>query len=352
MNHDLYMRRAFDLAKLGAGKVAPNPMVGCVIVHDNQIVGEGYHMKYGGPHAEVNAINSIAEHNRHLLTSSSLYVSLEPCHHFGKTPPCVNLVLKHKIPRVFISCKDVNPLVAGKSIEKLKAHDVEVTSGVLEEEGRLLLKRFETFFQKKRPYIILKFAQSKDGFLGKVGEQVWLTGKMAKRLVHKWRSEDAAILVGTTTAEVDDPSLTTREWSGDSPTRLVIDRSLRLGKKLKVLNGNVPTIVFYDKNKLVTSTHTVKGNFPPKYVPLDFSQSILSEMMTYLYNNKILSVLVEGGAKLLESIIASGLWDEARIFTADVVLGDGIAAPRVSGQVFEEETIGEDKLLVLKNRFG
>lgn len=319
-----YMWRAIELAGLGLGKVAPNPCVGSVIVYDNRIIGEGFHRLYGAAHAEVNAVNSVKKEDQHLLCKATIYVTLEPCHHYGKTPPCVDLILENKIPKVVIGCKDPNPKVGGQSIEKLKRHGVEVTVGVLEKECWDVAKRFMTFFIKKRPYIILKYAKSKDDFIGNLNEQIWITGTQSKRLVHKWRNEEAAILIGTNTAAVDNPSLTNRLWYGKNPLRLVIDTKEKLNKNLNIFNQKAETKIF-------------------KTNDIDL---ILKE----LYDLKINSVIVEGGAALLNSFIDKGLWDEARIFTGDCYLKNGVAAPNFPKiKPMETKMIGGDRLEIFRN---
>lgn len=321
---EFFMRRAIQLARLGLGNTAPNPCVGSVIVHNNIIIGEGFHQKYGTPHAEVNAVNAVQSEHRHLLPESTIYVTLEPCHHYGKTPPCVDLILAKKIKRVVIGCEDPNPKVGGKSIKKLRNHGVEVTVNVLEKACWEVAQRFMTFFNKKRPYIILKYAQSTDGFIGRKDRQVWITGSQSKRLVHKWRHEEAAILVGTNTVIIDNPTLTNRFWFGSQPLRLTIDTSRRLSFDMNIFNQDAPSKVFETSN-----------------LPL-----ILKE----LYDLKINSLLVEGGATLLNSFIEQNLWDEARIFTGNKPLKEGVNAPQFPHKEVEVKTIGNDTLKIYKNK--
>ncbi|MFT6149697.1 MAG: diaminohydroxyphosphoribosylaminopyrimidine deaminase [Saprospiraceae bacterium] len=321
--NEKYMRRAIQLASLGLGKAAPNPCVGSVIVYEDRIIGEGFHRLYGTAHAEVNAVNSVKAAERHLLSKSTIYVTLEPCHHYGKTPPCVDLILENKIPKVIIGCRDPNPKVGGKSIEKLKQNGVEVTVGILEKDCWEVAKRFMTFFTKKRPYIILKYAKSKDGFIGKRNKQVWITGSQSKRLVHKWRNEEGSILVGTNTAAIDNPSLTNRLWYGKNPLRLVIDTKGKLNLNLNLFDDKAETKVF--KN------------------------SAIELMLKALSDLKINSLIVEGGATLLNSFIEKGLWDEARVFTGNCYLEDGIAAPNLpKNEPIETKIIGQDKLEIFK----
>jgi diaminohydroxyphosphoribosylaminopyrimidine deaminase / 5-amino-6-(5-phosphoribosylamino)uracil reductase len=318
-----FMARALQLAHLGQGQVAPNPMVGAVIVRNGKIIGEGWHARYGEAHAEVNAVRSLSAENLQHCDTATIYVTLEPCHHYGKTPPCVDLILKHRFARVVIGCQDPNPQVGGKSIEKLRQNGVVVTVGVLERECEHLARRFMTFFTKKRPYIILKFAQSADGFIGRTGEQVKITNALTQRLVHRWRSEEAAILVGTNTAITDNPTLTNRLWSGGNPLRLVIDTKNRLSPNANLRNADAPTVIYNTSN--------------------------LQEILADLYTRKINSVIVEGGAALLQSFINADLWDEARILTGKKTLQNGIKAPEIPAHlrtVVEERSLDGDKLIV------
>lgn len=325
--HRIYMRRCFQLAKLGLGFTRTNPIVGSVIVHDHRIIGEGYHQRYGEAHAEVNAVRSVAAADQHLLPSSTIYVSLEPCFHFGKTPPCVDLILRHRIPRVVISVRDPFPKVAGKSIEKLRAHGVEVTVGVLEAEGKHLIRRFLTNVKEQRAYVVLKFAQSKDGFMGKANEQVWLTNPYAKRLVHRWRHEESAILIGANTARIDNPQLTNRLYLGEfgqSPIRIVLNRSADLPTSLHLMqpSADTRTILIGEKNPIQPLPHL-------EYWQMDFNHNFIPQLLSKLYQHKISSLIIEGGAVTLQHFIDQQLWDEARVFTADKYLGDGIRAPRI-----------------------
>lgn len=325
------MWRCLELARLGAGFTAPNPMVGAVLVHEGRIIGEGYHQLYGKAHAEVNCIDSVRQEDVPLISRSTLYVSLEPCAHYGKTPPCADLVLRMGIPRVVVGCRDPFPQVNGKGIEKLLAAGVEVTVGVLEAECITLNKRFFTFNTLHRPYIVLKWAQSANGRIGGgiaaggIGEvgaagRVFISNDYTNRLVHKWRGEEAAILVGTRTALADDPSLTVRLWSGPDPVRLVIDKELRLPVSLKLFDGKAKTIVF---NNL---RHEEGENL--SYYQLAGDSSLVHQLVMALYQLKIQSVLVEGGGRLLQSFIDEGYWDEARVITNnELELPGGIPAP-------------------------
>jgi diaminohydroxyphosphoribosylaminopyrimidine deaminase/5-amino-6-(5-phosphoribosylamino)uracil reductase len=331
---ELFMLRALELAKLGIGQVSPNPRVGCVIVHDNKIIGEGWHKKFGEAHAEVNAIESAS--NKSILKDSTFYVNLEPCSHFGKTPPCADLLIKHQVKKVVIANVDTNPLVGGNGIKKLKEAGIEVVTGVLEKEGRELNKRFFTFVEKQRPYIILKWAQTADGFIAQKNfESKWISNEFSRQLVHRWRSEEDAVLVGTRTASHDNPSLTVREWSGRNPTRIVIDRFLRLNAHLHLFNKKVKTICY---NLLKHEEH--ENQF---FIRLD-ENNFLNEMVKDLHKQKIQSVIIEGGAQTLQLFIEAGLYDEARIFTSTRTFGEGISAPQFHGRLTAQESINSDRL--------
>lgn len=341
---ETYMQRCLDLALLGIGSTAPNPMVGCVIVHNGKIIGEGYHEKCGQAHAEVNAIRSVK--NPDLLKESTLYVSLEPCAHFGKTPPCSDLIIEKQIPKVVVGTIDPFAEVAGKGIEKMRKAGIEVEVGILEKKCRNLNRRFFTFHEKKRPYIILKWAQTLDGFIDtdrtETTHPTWITNALAKRLVHKQRSEEAAILIGTNTAAYDNPALTVREWTGTQPIRMVIDRSGRLVPTLTIFDGKAPTWVFTgidqpDRDNL-------------KFVKLDFDQNILPQMMDELYRREIQSVIVEGGHELLNSFLVMNLWDEAFVYTGNQFFGKGVAAPNISGKTIAYRKLDDCKLHVLRNK--
>ncbi|MBT8273710.1 MAG: bifunctional diaminohydroxyphosphoribosylaminopyrimidine deaminase/5-amino-6-(5-phosphoribosylamino)uracil reductase RibD [Bacteroidia bacterium] len=331
-HHETYIKRCIDIAKKGFGFTRPNPMVGAVIVKNDKIIGEGFTSPYGGPHAEVNAINSVLD--KSLLTESVLYVTLEPCSHFGKTPPCSDLIIKHQIKKVVIGCRDANPKVSGAGINKLKTAGCDVTVGVLEKECREHHKRFFSFHEKKRPYIILKWAETQDGFIAPLSrperKPIWISNMYSRQLVHKWRTEEQAILVGTNTIRKDDPALTVRHWKGNNPTRVIIDKNNALDKDLKVFNSKANTIVVSKDN-------------------CDFSQPIAGQIAALLYEHNINSVIVEGGAHTLQSFIDEGLWDEARIFTGPVIFKDGIAAPQFKGQPISTEMIRGDILNYYRN---
>jgi diaminohydroxyphosphoribosylaminopyrimidine deaminase/5-amino-6-(5-phosphoribosylamino)uracil reductase len=344
--HEIYMQRCLELAALGAGKVSPNPMVGAVIVHDGKIIGEGYHQKYGEAHAEVNAVNMVITRYTNyaeLLQQSTIYVSLEPCAHYGKTPPCADLIIKHRIPNVVVGCRDPFAQVDGKGIEKLQAAGIEVTIGVLEKECQWLNRRFFTRVQKQRPYIILKWAQTADGFFAPAdGSQHWITGPESRKLVHQWRAEEDAILVGKNTVLADNPQLNVRYAEGRSPKRVVIDRRLELNRQLSVFDQSVETLIF---NEVQTD---IDGR--NKYIALeDFDRFVPQYILFQLYLQDIQSVIIEGGAYTLKTFIDAGLWDEARIFTGASVLKSGIKAPVVTGTIMNEDAVGADSLQIITN---
>jgi diaminohydroxyphosphoribosylaminopyrimidine deaminase / 5-amino-6-(5-phosphoribosylamino)uracil reductase len=334
------MQRCIGLATLAAGNVAPNPMVGAVLVHNGHIIGEGYHQVYGGPHAEVNCIDSVSSYNRHLISSSSMYVSLEPCAHYGKTPPCADLIIRNEIKKVFVGCRDPFVEVNGKGIEKLVAARVDVASGVLEAESRDLNKRFFTYHTKYRPYVILKWAQTSDQKIGNIGSnRLMITNELTDRIVHKWRSEEAAIMAGTNTAMLDDPQLTNRLWNGNQPVRVIVDMDLRLPSSLNVFDGSVKTIVFN------TLKHEENGNVIFYEVTRDVN--LPHQVMNGLYQMKVLSVMIEGGARLIQSFIDEGAWDEARIITNTKLLlrGTGISSPILNDAVLKSEIKIQDDII-------
>ncbi|MEA2041772.1 MAG: bifunctional diaminohydroxyphosphoribosylaminopyrimidine deaminase/5-amino-6-(5-phosphoribosylamino)uracil reductase RibD [Bacteroidota bacterium] len=323
-----YMSRCLELAKKSQGHTAPNPMVGSVIVHEGKIIGEGRHQKYGKPHAEVNAVNSVQD--KSLLANSVLYVNLEPCAHVGKTPACSVMIIEHKIPKVVIGCSDSYKEVDGKGIQMLRDAGTEVVVGVLEEESRVLNARFFTFHEKKRPYIILKWAQTSDGFIDfertpdtPIGPN-WISDKYAQIKVHKWRAQEDAILVGTNTAEKDNPKLNVRLWKGKNPLRVLMDRQLRLRTNLSLLDKSIETIVFTEKK-----SSKVPGL---EFIFVDKNQGVFDVMMKTLYEREIQSLIIEGGAQLLRSVIERGLWDEARVFVGDALFLSGIKAPKINKQ--------------------
>ncbi len=343
-----FMGRAIELAKLGMGNVAPNPMVGCVIVHEGKIVGEGYHHKYGEAHAEVNAVRSVK--NRDLFCQSTMYVSLEPCSHFGKTPPCADLIADLKIPRVVIGSVDPNEKVSGRGIERLKSAGCEVIVGVLEEECNRMNRRFLTFHQKRRPYIILKWAQTEDGFIDRsreepdFGQPTWITNDLSRIAVHKMRSDEAAILVGTKTALKDNPSLTVREWSGNHPLRLVLDRRGILPATCALLDQSTETLVFTEREM------ESKPNL--EYILINFNQGTLHGINEVLFRRGIQSLLVEGGKSLLESYLREGLWDEARIYIGNKRFGSGVRAPETDWVLNREEKLDDSLMRVYYRNEG
>lgn len=339
-----YMQRALELAAFGIGNVAPNPLVGCVIVHNDKIIGEGWHSKFGGPHAEVNAINSVK--TPEILHESTLYVTLEPCNHFGKTPPCVDLILQHNIPKVVIATLDVNPLVSGKGVSRLKENGVEVELGILKDEVNFQNRRFITFHEKKRPYILLKWAQTEDGFMDKkreVGERgsFQISGKAAQLVVHQWRSEEAGILIGKNTALNDNPKLNTRFWAGNNPLRIIIDSNLEIPRTHNVYDNSVRTLIF---NRLETRTL-----FNTQLIQLDFTKSVLPDILNYAAYENIQSIIVEGGMHIIKIFLELNFWDEARVITAPIHLNEGLLAPTLHINPSETLQLGKDSLNVYYN---
>lgn len=329
----LYMRRALELAESGRGHVSPNPMVGSVIVQGDRIIGEGWHREFGGPHAEVNAINSVE--NQTLLSESTVYVTLEPCAHWGKTPPCANLLVEKKVKKVIIAATDTNPLVGGKGIEILKNAGVEVETGVLEKEARWQNRRFFTQIEKQRPYVILKWAQTQDGFVARENfDSKWISNSQSRQLVHKWRAEEDAILVGKNTAAYDNPRLDVRVWVGNNPVRVVLDSKLELSHELNLLDQTIPTLIF----------NTAKGETKENLEWIHLDQITPEAVLKELHSRKIQSLIVEGGSQILRHFIESGLWDEARIFTASTRFDRGIYAPILNQNPSETLSIGTDRL--------
>ncbi len=342
--HEKYIARCIELAKNGFGTTYPNPMVGSVIVYNNEIIGEGWHQKAGEPHAEVNAVNSVKD--KSLLAKSTLYVSLEPCSHFGKTPPCSDLIIKHKIPNVVIGTIDSNSLVAGNGIKRLKEAGVNVTVGILEKECYTLNQRFFTFHEKKRPYIILKWAQTQDGFIAplekKEQKPVWITNSNSRQLVHKWRTEEQAILVGTQTVIDDNPQLNARDWKGNNPIRIVIDQNSRIPKTAHVFDNQSKTIIFTKNEIQSISKNTI-------FEVIDFQQNIANQIIEKLYQHQIQSVIIEGGAQTLQTFIDTNLWDEARVFIGAISFENGIKAPILNQPSTTKEKIATDELLIIRN---
>lgn len=338
------MNRCLELAGQGIGNTAPNPMVGAVLVHADQIIGEGYHKAYGQIHAEVECLNSVMPENLPLVKESTLYVSLEPCSHFGKTPPCTDLIIRNSIPFVVIGCADSFEKVNGSGVEKLRSAGIQVEINILEQECRKLNKRFFTFHEKKRPYIILKWAQSRDGKMGGAkGEPLKITNTFTDRLVHKWRSEEAAILVGTNTVLSDNPSLTVRNWQGKNPVRVVIDTDLKIPVHAKIFDGDALTLILNNKK------HETAGN--NIFYKTNDRVTIAQEAVSFLVQNELNSVIIEGGSKTLQSFIDAGLWDEARVLTGDVMINEGICSPLLSEkELISSENILSDNIALYKSR--
>ncbi|MCO6479242.1 MAG: bifunctional diaminohydroxyphosphoribosylaminopyrimidine deaminase/5-amino-6-(5-phosphoribosylamino)uracil reductase RibD [Phaeodactylibacter sp.] len=341
---EAYMQRCFDLARLGAGRVSPNPMVGAVLVHGGRVIGEGYHQAYGQAHAEVNAVNSVLPADAGLIPYSTLYVSLEPCNIYGKTPPCTSLILERKIPRVVISCIDHSPGVDGAGASRLRQAGVEVKVGVLRREGQLLSQPRNTFVRMGRPYVILKFAQSKNGVFAPLeNRQLWLTNNYTKRLVHKWRSEVDGILAGANTALADNPRLTNRLFFGPSPRRVVLDRKGTLPPVLSLFDGQQPTMVFTE------TPVTKKRGKNISYHYLSFDENMIGSLLKSLAAQNITTLMAEGGIKTLQLFIQSGLWDEARVFIAGKYLAEGRAAPHLPEPPAKTFRLGQDELLLFHN---
>ncbi|MCG2610549.1 bifunctional diaminohydroxyphosphoribosylaminopyrimidine deaminase/5-amino-6-(5-phosphoribosylamino)uracil reductase RibD [Flavobacterium sp. SM15] len=339
-----YIKRCIELAKNGLGTTYPNPLVGSVIVHNGKIIGEGWHKKAGEPHAEVNAINSVKD--KSLLSESTIYVSLEPCCHFGKTPPCCDLIIANKIPNVVIGTIDPFAKVAGSGVKKLLEAGKKVKIGVLEDQCNELNKRFFTFHKKKRPYIILKWAETSDGFIAPLTKEekkpVWITNSYSRQLVHKWRSEEQAILVGTQTVLDDNPQLDTRNWDGKNPIRIVIDKSGKISSEHQVKDGKTKTIFITENQNFVNSDNLFYEN-------CTFDTSLAHNITEVLFNHEIQSVIMEGGRKTLQTFINANLWDEARIFKGNVCFNNGISAPNLTGKLIEKQTFLDDELLIFRN---
>ncbi|CAN5817235.1 bifunctional diaminohydroxyphosphoribosylaminopyrimidine deaminase/5-amino-6-(5-phosphoribosylamino)uracil reductase RibD [soil metagenome] len=344
-SHDTYMKRCLELAELGSGNVAPNPMVGAVLVYEGRIIGEGYHRQYGQAHAEVNCINSVPAALQHLIMKSTLYVSLEPCNHVGKTPPCSDLIIHHKIPTVVIACTDPFEKVNGTGIQKLKDAGVNVVTGILEKEAIYLNRRFFTFHKEQRPYIILKWAQSNNRNIAHADfSPAKISNDITNRLVHKWRSEEAAIMVGTTTALHDDPSLTTRLWKGKNPVRVLIDKHLKLPANLHLFDNTIQTII------INTIKQEEDGN--NSFYQIGKSEDTIAVTLNILRQRNLISLIVEGGATLLQSFINANCWDEARVITnKSLNIENGIAAP-VLGDVpaFKKQQLLTDEICFYSNR--
>ena len=343
-NHEDYIARCIELAKNGFGTTYPNPMVGSVIVYNGEIIGEGWHQKAGEPHAEVNAIRSVKDPS--LLDKATIYVSLEPCSHFGKTPPCCDLIIKNKIPNVVIGTVDSNIKVAGNGIKRLQEAGANVIVGILEKECYELNQRFFTFHEKKRPYIILKWAETQDGFIAPLQKEeqkpVWITNLNSRQLVHKWRTEEQAILVGTQTVIDDNPQLNARDWEGNNPIRVVIDQNNRIPKTAHVFDNQTKTIVFSNKKSTPSLKNTILE-------VIDFQQNIAQQIVNKLFQNQIQSIIIEGGAQTLQTFIDANLWDEARVFIGNCTFEKGVKAPILNTSPFKKEKIGTDELLIIRN---
>ncbi len=342
------MLRCIELGKKGLGSTAPNPMVGCVIVCNNKIIGEGYTSPYGGAHAEVNAINAVKDKN--LLSKATLYVTLEPCSHFGKTPPCSDLIIKCGIPEVIVGLQDPHDKVAGAGLAKLEEAGCKTQVGILENECKKHHVRFLTFQEKKRPYIILKWAETRDGFIApeeklrkKSPKPFWISNIYSKQLVHKWRSEEQAILVGTTTVLADNPKLTARNWTGKNPLRIVLDKNLKIPLDYHVFDGNVKTIIFTEINDASKYKESIS------YELIDFSEAIASQICAVLLKHSITSVIIEGGSKTIQTFIDEGLWDEARIFKGNISFAGGTKAPIIPGRLLRTTSVLSDTLSTLIN---
>nr|WP_298779096.1 bifunctional diaminohydroxyphosphoribosylaminopyrimidine deaminase/5-amino-6-(5-phosphoribosylamino)uracil reductase RibD [uncultured Polaribacter sp.] len=340
------MKRCLQVAKNGIGNTRPNPSVGAVIVHQNKIIGEGFTSEYGNNHAEVNAVNSVE--NKVLLKEATIYVTLEPCSHFGKTPPCADLLVKHQFKNVVIGCVDTNSLVAGKGIERLRNAGINVIIGVLEDECKEHHKRFFTVQNKKRPYIILKWAETIDGFIAPLSKleqkPIWISNKYSQQLVHKLRSNEHAILVGTNTVIADNPKLNVRSWFGNNPTRIILDKTLRIPSDFSVFDGTVKTIVLTgDDNKLENKIENVI------FERIDFNSNLAQQICIVLQKHNIQSVIIEGGSQTLQTFIDEKLWDEAHVFMGGFSFENGVKAPVFSGNVTSEKRIKNDILKIYKN---
>lgn len=340
--HQKYIKRCITLAKNGLGNTYPNPLVGCVIVYNDRIIGEGWHQKAGEPHAEVNAINSVK--NKELLSKSTIYVSLEPCSHFGKTPPCADLIIENNIPNVVIGSLDSNEKVSGRGVKKLIEAGRNVTIGVLEDECKELNKRFFTFHEKKRPYIILKWAESSDGFISPIHKltkaPVWISNEFSRQITHKWRSEEQAILVGTQTVLDDNPKLDTRDWYGKNPIRIILNRSGKIDTPYNVFDKTTPSIIVTEqKNIQSTKNLTFKNCI--------FDSELAQTICKIVFELNIQSIIIEGGTQTIQTFLDAKLWDEARIFKGKSKLNDGIKAPKIDLSFSTQKSIINDELVTL-----
>lgn len=346
--HRKYILRCIKIGQNDLGTTAPNPMVGAVLVHNDSIIGEGFTSPYGGPHAEVNAIQSVT--NKRLLKKATLYVTLEPCSHHGKTPPCVNLIIKSKIPRVVIGTLDPHEKVAGKGIQKLKDAGCEVIIDILKKECQQHHKRFLSFHQKKRPYIILKWGETLDGFIApsnemrtKNPEPYWITNTYSRQLVHQWRAQEQAILVGTNTVLKDNPKLNVRHWTGKNPLRVVLDKDLKIDTSYHVLDGSYPTLLLTE----IIDPSRYKNDID--YEGIDFSKDVALQICNLLYKKNITSIIIEGGSQTLQTFINANLWDEARVFTGNNSFNEGLKAPKINGSLIASKKIEQDTLNTYRN---
>ncbi|MET1055427.1 MAG: bifunctional diaminohydroxyphosphoribosylaminopyrimidine deaminase/5-amino-6-(5-phosphoribosylamino)uracil reductase RibD [Pedobacter sp.] len=347
MSDEVFIKRCLELAELGKGSVSPNPMVGCVIVSEGKIIGEGYHQQYGKAHAEVNAVNAVlltyGDAASALLKVSTVYVSLEPCAHFGKTPPCADLLVRHQVKKVVICNRDPFPDVDGKGIGKLEAAGIEVVYGVLHEEGLQLNRRFFTRIREQRPYIILKWARTANGYFApKNSTQQWISGPLAKKLVHKWRTEEDAVLVGKQTAIADNPQLNAREWTGSNPVRIIVDRTLQVPEDNHVFTAGARTVILNEvKTDVINNLH---------YISMEDMQYYLPQKIAYqLYLMDIQSIIIEGGANILNQFISAGLWDEARVFNSKSNWETGIYSPQINGKITSVTEVDQDYLTIYEN---
>jgi len=347
MSDELFMKRCLELADMASGNVSPNPMVGCVIVSAGNIIGEGFHKKYGEAHAEVNGVKSVIEtygdHAETLLKNATVYVSLEPCAHFGKTPPCADLLIRHQVKKVVIGNRDPFPDVNGKGIDKLKDAGIEVTYGVLDKECAQLNRRFFTRINRQRPYIILKWARTANGFFApKNTTQQWISGPLAKKMVHKWRTEEDAILIGKQTAITDNPQLSAREWTGKNPLRVVIDRNLDIPISNHLYNDSAKTVILNEKKTdVIENVHFVQMEDMQYYLP--------QKIAFQLYLMDIQSIIIEGGANILNQFISAGLWDEARVFNSVKNWETGVFSPQINGRITSVTEVDQDQLTIYEN---
>lgn len=340
---DVYMKRCFELAQRAKGNTAPNPMVGAVLVHNNRVIGEGWHHFYGADHAEVNCLKNVKQEDQHLIKEATMYVSLEPCAHQGLTPPCAVRLVNEQVKEVVIANIDPFEKVSGNGIDILQTAGIKVTSGIQDKEGKWVNRRFFCYHQQKRPYIILKWAQTASGFIAPANNQrLQLTNQHNRQLLHKWRTEEGAFMVGTKTAIADDPQLTARYWKGKQPLRIVVDRKLRLPASLKLFDEEAATWVVNEERE------TLDGNI--HYIKLEFDDTLLNQLLQRLYDARILSVVIEGGSTLLTGFISAGLWDEARVFYTNTNITDGLAAPILKNALFQDAwPLGSDLLKLYLN---